>query len=273
MTSYSEYDIGQQLSSMQAQLSRFNPTLSGIQSIRPAADTVNSGTLYFPTDGYYPARSTGSLWASQPQMGASINVRNPPAVATLSGVKLNGTYSTLVADGDGLLVTMSGNNSATNNVETYLTPVLAAPYTFTVGIDYMQLWPINYTGLGITLADGALNTSEMVVFYFTGLTSGIPTIDLQKWTNYAWTADYYASSFHTTLPLRVFLRFRDNNTTRFSELSTDGRNWYLIHSVGRTDFITPTHCGLVIYQNTSTVATNIVRAQAKVFHWNLAAGA
>jgi hypothetical protein len=271
MNSYS--GLEQQLSSLQAQLSALAPSFSGPQVDRPSVTTVNSGILYFPTDGYYPAKSTGSVWVPQPQMGAGINVINPPASGTLSYARLAGPSSTLVPEGDGQLLTMMGTASSTQNTETYLTPVLAAPYTFTVGIDYLQLWPINYTGIGIVLADGILNTSETVLYYLTGIGTAITNLNIQKFTNYAWTANYYAGVFHTTIPGRIFLRFRDNNTTRFSEMSMDGRNWYLIHSIGRTDFITPTYCGLVIYQNTTAVATNITRAQAKIFHWSLAAGA
>jgi hypothetical protein len=267
MDSYSLYDLQQQLDVIQQQLNNYgSPTGSGIQSARPAA-TTTSGKLYFPTDGYYSARSDGSIWMPQPQMGASINVVNPPAPGTLTAV--NQINSTLVADGDGQLFTVMGSVTTTDRYETYLTALPGGNYTFTVGFEFLFFWPINFIGLGICLTAGTATTDEMVAITLYGQTSGVSFIQVDKVTNYTSTATYYTHVHPIGVPSKLFLRFRDDGTTRYSEVSVDGRNWNLIHSVGRTDFITPTHCGLYARHTTTSVAATVTRGQSKVFHWAL----
>jgi hypothetical protein len=271
MSSQSLYDLEQQLNSLQQQQNNYSPTLSGTQADRPLATTVNSGTLYFPTDGYYIARNDGSIWMPQTQMGASINVVNPPAPNTLTAV--NQANSTLVADGDGALVTVMGSVSTADRYENYLTALPGGNYTFKVGFEFLFFWPINWVALGICLTAGTTTADEVVSLILYGGTSAVSLVEVLKTTNYTSSATYYTHSHPIGVPCRLFFQFRDNGTTRYAEMSVDGRNWNLIHSVGRTDFITPTHYGLFTRQLTTSIAANITRAQAKIFHWSLTAGA
>jgi hypothetical protein len=237
--------------------------LYGAYADRPAAGT--DGRLYVPTDGYYPAIDNGSAWKVNVN-GVACN--NPPAAASFTAV--NQANSTLVADGDGLLLTHMGSNGTGINTEAYLQSLPAAPYSFIVGLDYLIMHPLNYGLLGICLTDGTLNTSEAVNLNLLCGASGITTLAYQQYTNYAWSGDYYNHVINFAMPCKIWFKIQDDNTNRIIYTSFDKRNWALLWSTSRTDHITPTHGGLIVYQGTTAVATNRIRVQAKIFDWSLA---
>jgi hypothetical protein len=241
--------------------------IRGTFATRPAAGTA--GRLHLPTDGYYPAEDTGSVWVPHPEMGSSIQVVGP---TTGIFTKVGGdTETTMVTDGDGVLLTQMGTNSTALNLVTYLVSLPAAPYSLVVGIDLIRLHLTAAAYLGLCLSNGNTTSNNLITYALKRISNTIYD-DLEKNTNYAAFGSAYFSGLHIHAPVfftKFFLRLRDDNTTRYYEMSPDGRNWTTIHSVGRTDYITPTYGGIFIGQGTSAVATTLVRVQAKIFHWAL----
>ena len=124
--------------------------------------------------------------------------------------------------------------------------------------------------MGICLTNGTTTAAEIVSFaVVTGLTTATGLYS-QKFTNFAYTATYLSNIQAFTFPSVLFLRITDDTTNRIMDFSGDGRNWHRFYSVGRTDFMTPTHIGLYCNQATGNVATTITRIEAKIFHWTLA---
>ncbi len=71
----------------------------------------------------------------------------------------------------------------------------------------------------------------------------------------SYNANYTAFS---VLSLEWWMRFRDNGTTRFCEISQDGENWITLFSVGRTDFLTPDQVGFFCNANGPTVDSSLI---------------
>lgn len=59
------------------------------------------------------------------------------------------------------------------------------------------------------------------------------------------------------LPSDGFVVERDDGTNRICSLSNNGRNWWVFHSVGRTDFLTADHVGFYVSDNGSSRATGL----------------
>ena len=243
--------------------------LSGALSARPAAGTV--GRIYMATDGYPDSYDTGSAWV--PRVNG-LQCANPPLVGAFTTV--NHHYSSLSQDGDGLLLVNMGSNSGTDYLESYLVAAPAAPYIFTVGFSFQFFYPAQYVMIGIMLANGTTagsSSQEFFTFCQPG-TLGTQTplyLVVQKYANYAWSANVagFPLTFPLSWPANIFMRIRDDNTNRYFDISTDGRLWVNLYSAARTDFITPTYVGLCTDQQSSAVATTMIRAQARVFHWAL----
>jgi hypothetical protein len=211
-------------------------------------------------------------------MGASFSATNPPAYNSFSNINF-GSTCTLVADGDGLLMTSVG--AATTNLIAF-GAVNAIPdegaYSLTVGLDDVFVGPPAYAGGGICVTDGTVaGSAKCIVFsaesrainqyglatkitYLNYFSSGCTATDL-----------YIGTITPNMVSSPVFLRIRDDRSaTLFFELSKDLRVWQTMWSYGRTTKLTPAYAGLCQYQGTANVAATLTRCQMKIFHWTLA---
>jgi hypothetical protein len=237
-------------------------------SSRPSA-SGNTNVLYMPTDGYYPTISNGSSWGSYAISGFKSS--NPPSAASLSAVNVD-SYTTLESDGDGLLLTQMGRGNSGEYNSLFVTSVPSAPYKLVVGFEWQYFQSVNWNEIGLCLTNGNSGSPSFVAFALGYGSSGFPSVTCGKFTNPTSVSSIYDEALYNTIPYRnsfIFFRFRDNNTDRYFEISSDCRNWITHYSTTRTDFITPTHCGIVIKQSVSSVSTSTLRTKAKVFHWYL----
>jgi hypothetical protein len=243
--------------------------LSGTQGTRPAAGTA--GRIYLPTDGYYPSYDTGAVWVPQTQMGSSISVANPPAYTAFT--KLTGGApdgATLVADGDGLLFTQMGVADANTHSAAYLIgTVPVGAYTWVVGFELIAQTYLNYRQMGLVLMAGNDTNADYVNFAYQCNTTGLPTIAMAKWTAINTYSAAYTTLSGAPISTRLWFKWQDDTVNRIASVSTDGRNWKVIHTVGRTDFITPTYCGLYSQPSATSLSVTTVGIQAKIFHWTL----
>jgi hypothetical protein len=261
-----------------------SPTIiSGTQTTRPTAGT--EGRLYLPTDGYYPAFDNGSVWVPQPQMGPSIVVMNPPDANTFIGYNVS-TETTLVDDGDGLLLTQSGRNSSSDYLSGYLVALPTSgtpPYTLTVGIDVQTLFGqaavATNAFIGICLTDGTNPaTAKGYNFRLQYSSSGsFANLGGIIWAygkiNGSASGGTYSTALTVNPPLRVpgicFMRLRNDNVNIHCEASTDLRNWVTLYSKAKADYTTVTYGGLFVGQQTAAIPTTSIAAQAKYSHWEL----
>jgi hypothetical protein len=236
---------------------------------RPTAGT--EGRLHLPTDSVgFPAYDTGSAWVVHHPLNFACS--NPPDYGSFTKVG-GGSETTLVAHGDGLLLTQMGTASATRNNVGFLVSVPAAPYTLTVGFQSTRVYMASNVHIGLCITDGVNFASSKCVSLPLVTTSATTIYDLfQTWSTFNTYSGVINNTQHIFFPFMnntLFMRMVDNNSTRSYEFSLDGVIWVVIYSETRTTFLTATHIGLFIATAVS-IPTNKVASQAKIFHWTLA---
>jgi hypothetical protein len=246
-------------------------TVTSTLASRPAAGVT--GRLHLPTDGYYPAEDSGSVWAPQPLLGPSFQTSNPPAVGTFTKLTAGSDGTTLATDGDGLLFTQMGNASTGTYSCIYSAGALpSAPYNWVVGFDITQVAWLNYRQMGLALMAGNSTSSYYVTFFMSANTSASKLVfGAAKWTAINTYSAAYTISYDVFPPgvSTLFLKINDTNTNRVYYVSVDGRNWQLVFSVGRTDFCTPTYYGLYSQPSNTSLPTTVTGFQSKIFHWSI----
>lgn len=120
----------------------------------------------------------------------------------------------------------------------------AAPYKIT-----MQTWfngsGASISGGGLLLRDSASGKNHVIAI------CGDNNIRVQKWsTDTSFSALYTVALTINTDWRRygkpIWLQIEDDNTNRISRISQDGVTFELIHTVARTDFLTPDQYGFGI---------------------------
>jgi len=203
---------------------------------RPAAS--KDGNLFLPSDGFSIQRDTGSAWVpwgpifplTAPVLTefAWINQETATAVETKGGIYL-------------LAPAQSGDD--------FRILKKAAPSTpYTITAVFLQLqFAANYSSCGISFrqsSDGKFQSFASV--YDSGT-----KYQIAKYNSVTSHSASYASAvrLHSVLE---FFRITDDGTNRICQLSYDGQNWYTIHTVGRTDFLTADEVGFYANSNNAT---------------------
>jgi hypothetical protein len=237
--------------------------VTDIQSNRPSAGV--QGRIFKPTDGYYESYDNGSSWDIYIN---GFKCSNPPAATTFTKVTGNANISTLTDESDGLMLQVTGSGNTSNNPTAFIKAVPSSPYVMTIGFS-AQWFLHNNVLFGLCLANGNASSSSVINFWI-GY-AGSNYMYSQKLSTYTtWNSDYLSMPLPSSfLSGPVFLRIRDNGTTRYLEYSMNGRVWDLFHSVGRTDYMTPTYCGIWAGADVTNVSTSLTRIRSKIFHWYL----
>jgi hypothetical protein len=118
----------------------------------------------------------------------------------------------------------------------------STPYTITALI-IPHLMAVNFMGCGLLFRDSA--SGKMASIALANTAAGW-TVDVNKWTDATTFSAQYVSGVLQTMLSPLFLRIADNGTNRISSLSNDGINWRVIHTVGRTDFLTADQVGFFV---------------------------
>ncbi len=104
--------------------------------------------------------------------------------------------------------------------------------------------------MGLCLRESS--SGKLLVFALDSNASNLLELAVFKYTDEStFSANYLA---HTpVLPSSpMFMRIKDDGTNRISQYSTDGQHWITMHSVGRTDFLTPNEAGFLIGSSDNT---------------------
>jgi hypothetical protein len=266
MTTHSLYDLALKIDYANTAINNVPLILNSTQSSRPS--TAQSGTLHIPTDGGYSSIYNGTSWDTYVD---GFKCSKPPLISTLSGVNIS-SVTTYSGVGDNILVTQYGSGGSGDYGSAYLTALPSPPYKFEIGFESMYYWHSAWGWFGIGLFNGKTTSVAIVDFILCYGASGYPTMTGGKWNNISsWNSAYFQTIYNVPpyTSSRFFLRFRDDGVTRYYENSADGNIWNIFYSVGRTDFTTPTYCGIKTGQSTNVRATTDKRVQVKVFHWYL----
>ncbi len=117
------------------------------------------------------------------------------------------------------------------------------------------------SGCGIGWNDG----TKLVVMNFvaSSITTAISSIQVYKYTNVTTgSAQYTALNWLPGVGGMIWMKIQDNGTNRICSVSNDSVNWIQVHSVGRTDFLTPSN--IMYFANANNSAWP---ASMTLLHW------
>jgi hypothetical protein len=166
---------------------------------------------------------------------------------------VNGDFSWINQGGASVTVNANGGiflrAPATSGVAIRLRQkaVPTAPYVVTTAF-VPALLSNTVPTVGIALRQSS--DGKIIVFGLVG-NGGSYLIQILKYTDastYSGAA-YLSTSFDA--PGLVYFRFTDDNTNRICSYSTDGYNFIQLHSVGRTDYMTPDNVGFMANEQTN----------------------
>ncbi|MGN6700005.1 MAG: hypothetical protein ACTHMR_17765 [Thermomicrobiales bacterium] len=223
---------------------------SGTLASRPAAATA--GNLYLPTDAPFVYRDTGTTWESW----GPLRQLTPPSAGSYTWVN-QGSATTDTSHGTLIL---SAPAVAGDQIRALVKSVPAAPYTVTIAI-IPAVPGLNYAQCGLVLRESSSGKLALLNYCCDTTQNTGYRVQTQKFTN---PTTFSASSITLPAPTGhpLWLRLQDDNTNRIASVSLDGVNFWQIHSVGRTDFLTPDQIGLYVNTNQGTYPTAM-----NVLHW------
>jgi hypothetical protein len=202
------------------------PVLNGAYGALPAAATA--GRLGLLSDAYALWRDTGAAWAP---WGPIMPLTKPPALASFTW-RNQGSAS--AADDAGAIVLQTPTAQISFKILEISAPT--PPYTITAMI----------LGAGGILSNWGLCWTDgtKIACMIVDVNGNDPRIGSHKFNSVTSFSATYTSLLipHGAKPA-LWLQVSDDNTNRICRFSNDGKNWYQVHSVGRTDFLTPTTVG------------------------------
>lgn len=160
-----------------------------------------------------------------------------------------GTGLTLTDTIHGVNLVKANNGGATDNISGMYIAAPGTPYTITACLtmngDFVAKTGYgNGTLTGIGWSDG---TKYITFGFFTaaGSPDGTVYIAVTKYTNSTtYSASYVLVSAQLIVGNDMWFRIADNGTNRICSYSKNGVDFYQVHSVGRTDFLTATRVGV-----------------------------
>lgn len=233
--------------------------LSDSFSLMPSSSVV--GREYLPTDGTHLFRDNGIAWRPFGPLFPMTLVDNTAYSWVNQG-------SASVSTTHGSLILSDGAGSGTDNLRLRVKTIPSAPYTATMAIIPLLPFPSNFNACGICLRDSG--TGKIITFGLasdsTQFASG-QVLSAIKWNSatsfsgfYTLTptiAANYAAANTLMLGPCLWLQIVDNNTNRLLKISNDGINFQQLHSVSRTDFITPDQIGFFVNPNNASFGVTL----------------
>ncbi len=212
--------------------------LTGTYATRPPASI--KGRMYLPTDSPSTIfRDDGVSWIPY---GPMWKLTTPPLSASFSGtVNLGGASFT---DFSGSLI-LSGVTGVGTNQRAALITAPATPYKLTVMFKHWT--SLNTSGTataGLCWREGG---SGKIISFARYMNAATPAHRMQiaKYTNPTTFSATYTDQ-PQILPEHNWFRIEDTGTNRICSYSVDGVNFYPVHSISRTDFLTADSIGVVI---------------------------
>ena len=154
--------------------------------------------------------------------------------------------NTDVTNGPTLLQVTYGPGFSFDKGSMFLKNIPSTPYTLTARFSYSASTVAQTTYGGLCISDG----TKAIALGIIG--------EGNTWRNILVKMNHMASYggeyWRLQLPMNpndMYMRVVDDGTNRLSYFSNDGVHWTLIHTVGRTDFLTATKYGMLVAVNGS----------------------
>jgi hypothetical protein len=209
-----------------------------------ATTNCATGDAFFFQDSLYSAaRCTATNTWGQIFVGGKL-ITVPPSNGSFTAetTGASGTYS--LDNAGGTLNIKVGSDEATGVSAHYLATLAnSTTFTITVGVD-VALFGGTYPSFKFGVSTGTSATSDSVDFIIGSLLNSgtTPSVTVQKSTDWAYTAFYWAGVTQTGYANRIYMRIRQASGSRHFEYSRDGNTWQVHTTTTSTDHISsPTH--------------------------------
>lgn len=215
---------------------------SGSFASLPSPTGQIPGTIYRQTDGPYEFRGTGSAWVAFVPGFGQVTM---PVDADFSWINQGGA-TTITTNGG---VTIQDTGAAGTNLHLRVKTAPATPYTLDFGFrtTLSTNASIEAGAVWRQSSDGKLVAMRWI--------ANALNFNLSKWTSpTVFSADYLATTTYKPDMMRglIWVRLADDGANRIVSISSDGYNWTLFFSVGRTDFMTADQVGFYIRADAGT---------------------
>jgi hypothetical protein len=152
---------------------------------------------------------------------------------------VNQSSSTLTTTQGGLLLEKAVQDTSKWSLRRKATP--SAPYTVDIAFTINAHPTSGAWRVAFGWRESSSGKLHLLEFQATTLYTGLG-INSAKWTDETTFSANYQADDGTNTSIDVpplFVRLKDDNTNRIVSLSFDGIDYIDVHSIGRTDFITP----------------------------------
>lgn len=215
-----------------------NVTYTSAYSSPPASP--NAGDLWFPNNGFYVLRYSGSVWIPWGPIYPFVE----PIDANYAWIN-QGSASVVTTNGG---IFLQGTATAGPSLRIRKKAAPSTPYTVTIA--FLPRFPSTvFSGGGLIWrqsSDGKIISVEL---------DGDSTIAIvAKWNSPTSFSAAYTTAGAYRYGSCVWLRITDNGTDRISSISMDGQNFVVIQTVGRTDFLTADEVGFFVKDQSSSYA-------------------
>jgi hypothetical protein len=222
---------------------------TGTVSARPSAGRV--GRLYFPTNGLYVYRDTGSAWEAW-HNGKKVD---EPVDGDFAWINQGGASVSTINGG----IYLSAPASGSNNLRIRKKAAPSTPYTITAQV--IPSYSVSHADMGVLFrqsSDGKLHTFR----FSTALGIAAPAVRSRKFTNPTTTAsDYNLVTGAVDIPIFIstpfWMRIADDGANRILSYSADGYNFVTVLTIGRTDFLTADEVGFFANATNASLACGI----------------
>jgi hypothetical protein len=233
---YSELTLGTNLSMSGSTLNAAGGSgnVTGTTTFASPPGSPASGDLDLYTNSFYIGRYSGSAWVP---WGPIFPCTDPSLASVTTWVNQGGASVTTTNGGIYLLGPATGSVNLRCQVKT----APSTPYTITALV-IPSLIAVDFMGCGILFRESGSGKMASIAFVHNGGWS----VDVNKWTDATTFSAQYATAPLKSLPSYMFFRLADDGANRISSISTDGINFRVIHTVGRTDFLTANQVGFFV---------------------------
>lgn len=218
------------------------PSYINVRTSFSSASANQVGKVVYPENSIALLYDNGSEFKPY---GPIWDLTSPPS----TGWTWDNQGSATIAETNGVLTVLTTDSNSTElRVRKRAAPT--PPYTITTLICPTILFK-NYHGFGIGFRQSS--DSKMVLFsivadevYYN------PRFLVETWSN---SSTYVSTLRSSMIPSQSYywLRIRDNNTNRYYEFSSDGKNFNEFYSEGRTTYLTANeNCFFIRGQNNTT---------------------
>lgn len=212
----------------------------GAYASRQAA--AKAGRLFLPSDGFLLERDNGSSWDPYGPYNFPLT---PPVDGDFAWIN-QGSATVDTTNGGIYLLTPADVGTGVNF--RIRKKAKSAPYTITAEFE-PHLYCVTTHAFGLIFrqsSDGKLHTLH---FQQSG---NVVNVYSAKYTD-ATTFNAVYSGFPVVLfGFPRFCRIADNNTNRVLSWSNDGQHFHILHTIGRTDFLTADEVGFFVQSANTT---------------------